>query len=50
MIFKLTERDLKAKFGDFREILYYDWQAEPIAILQVDTLSQEAVGINNILD
>ncbi len=33
MIFKLTERNLKTKFGDFREILYYDGQAESIAIV-----------------
>lgn len=33
MIFRLTERDLKTKFGDFREILYYDGQAESIAIV-----------------
>ncbi len=33
MIFRLTERDLKTKFGDFREILYYDGQAESIAIM-----------------
>ena len=33
MIFRLTERDLKTKFGDFREILYYDGQSESIAIV-----------------
>lgn len=33
MIFKLTERDLKTRFGNFREILYYDGQAESIALV-----------------
>jgi GTP cyclohydrolase II len=33
MIFRLAERDLKTKFGDFREILYYDGQAESVAIV-----------------
>ncbi|HMS42131.1 MAG TPA: hypothetical protein PKE69_18000 [Pyrinomonadaceae bacterium] len=33
MIFKLTERDLKTKFGTFREILYYDGQKESIALV-----------------
>lgn len=33
MIFKLTERDLKTKFGIFREILYYDGQKESIALV-----------------
>lgn len=33
MIFKLTERNLETKFGDFREILYYDGQSESIAIV-----------------
>ncbi len=33
MNIKLAERDLKTKFGDFREILYYDGQAESVAIV-----------------
>ena len=33
MNIKLAERDLKTKFGDFREILYYDGQTESIAIV-----------------
>ncbi len=33
MIFRLTERELKTKFGDFREILYYDGQKESIALV-----------------
>jgi GTP cyclohydrolase II len=34
--FKLTERDLKTKFGIFREILYYDGQKESIALVMGD--------------
>jgi GTP cyclohydrolase II len=33
MIIRLAERDLKTKFGDFREILYYDGQTESIALV-----------------
>jgi 3,4-dihydroxy 2-butanone 4-phosphate synthase/GTP cyclohydrolase II len=33
MIFRLTERDLKTKFGTFREVLYYDGQKETIALV-----------------
>lgn len=33
MIFRLTERDLQTKYGTFREILYYDGQAESIALV-----------------
>lgn len=33
MIFRLTERDLKTKFGAFREILYYDGQKESIVLV-----------------
>ena len=33
MNIKLAERDLKTKFGDFREILYYDGQTESVAIV-----------------
>ena len=43
MIFRLTERDLKTKFGDFREILYYDGQTESIVIVMGDVESQENV-------
>ena len=43
MIFALAERDLKTKFGDFREILYYDGQSESIAIVMGDVESQEGV-------
>jgi GTP cyclohydrolase II len=43
MIFRLTERDLRTKFGDFREILYYDGQAESIALVTGDVADQEDV-------
>jgi GTP cyclohydrolase II len=43
MIFRLTERDLKTKFGTFREILYYDGQAESIAIVMGDVEGKEDV-------
>ena len=33
MIVRLAERELKTKFGTFREILYYDGQTESIAII-----------------
>lgn len=33
MIFRLTERDLQTKYGTFREILFYDGQAESIALV-----------------
>ncbi|MDQ3799122.1 MAG: GTP cyclohydrolase [Acidobacteriota bacterium] len=33
MIVRLAERDLKTKFGIFREILYYDGQRESIALV-----------------
>ncbi len=36
MIFRLTERNLKTKFGTFREILYYDGQKESIALVMGD--------------
>ncbi|CAN5282140.1 hypothetical protein BH10ACI1_BH10ACI1_15690 [soil metagenome] len=36
MIIRLAERNLKTKFGDFREILYYDGQTESIAIVMGD--------------
>ncbi len=43
MIFRLIERDLKTKFGDFREILYYDGQAESIAIVMGDVAGEADV-------
>jgi GTP cyclohydrolase II len=43
MIFRLTERDLRTKFGTFREILYYDGQTESIAIVLGDVAGEENV-------
>lgn len=43
MNIKLAERELKTKFGDFREILYYDGQAEAIAIVMGNVEAQENV-------
>jgi len=43
MIIRLAERDLKTKFGNFREILYYDGQSESIALVMGDVEAQENV-------
>ena len=43
MNIKLAERDLKTKFGDFREILYYDGQSESIAIVMGDVENESDV-------
>jgi GTP cyclohydrolase II len=43
MIFRLTERDLRTKFGTFREILYYDGQMESIALVMGEVESQKNV-------
>lgn len=43
MIVRLIERDLKTKFGNFREILYYDGQSESIALVMGDVAAQESV-------
>lgn len=43
MIIRLAERDLKTRFGDFREILYYDGQTESIALVMGETEAQENV-------
>ncbi|HEX8735778.1 MAG TPA: hypothetical protein VF721_10670 [Pyrinomonadaceae bacterium] len=43
MIFRLTERDLKTKYGSFREILYYDGQAEAIALVMGNVEAEEDV-------
>lgn len=43
MIFRLTERDLKTKFGTYREILYYDGQAESIALVMGDVAGKADV-------
>jgi GTP cyclohydrolase II len=43
MIIRLAERDLKTKYGTFKEVLYYDGQAESIAIVMGDVTDQENV-------
>ena len=43
MIRRLAERDLKTKYGTFREILYYDGQKESIAIVMGDVAGEEAL-------
>lgn len=43
MIIRLVERDLKTKFGTFREILYYDGQRESIALVMGEVEAREDV-------
>jgi GTP cyclohydrolase II len=43
MIFRLTERDLKTRFGEFREILYYDGRSESIALVMGNVENEEDV-------
>ena len=43
MIIRLAERELKTKFGTFREILYYDGQIESIAIVMGNVENKEEV-------
>ncbi|MEZ5425417.1 MAG: hypothetical protein R2747_04050 [Pyrinomonadaceae bacterium] len=43
MIYRLTERDLKTKFGVFREILFYDGQKESIALVMGAPAGKENV-------
>jgi GTP cyclohydrolase II len=43
MIVQLAKRDLKTKFGNFREILYYDGQTESIALVMGNVEAQENV-------
>jgi GTP cyclohydrolase II len=40
---RLFERELKTRFGNFREILYYDGQAESIALVMGDIEGQANV-------
>jgi GTP cyclohydrolase II len=40
---RLAERDLKTKFGTFREILYYDGKKEAIALVMDDVAGKENV-------
>lgn len=43
MIKRLAERDLKTKYGTFKEILYYDGQKESIAVVMGDVADSENV-------
>jgi len=43
MIKRLASRELKTKFGTFKEILYYDGQKESIAIVMGDVANGEDV-------
>ena len=43
MIIRLAQRDLKTKFGTFKEVLYYDGQKESIAIVMGDVEGQQGV-------
>jgi GTP cyclohydrolase II len=43
MIFRLIERDLQTKYGVFREVLYYDGQAESIALVMGDVENESNV-------
>ena len=43
MNIRLAERDLRTKFGTFTEILYYDGQAESIALVMGDVENGENV-------
>lgn len=43
MIVRLAERNLKTKFGTYREILYYDGQKESLALVMNDIAGKENV-------
>ncbi|WP_020598975.1 hypothetical protein [Spirosoma panaciterrae] len=43
MIIKLAEGDLKTKFGEFHEILFYNGQTESIALIMGDVMGAENV-------
>ena len=43
MIVRLAERDLRTKFGTFREVLYYDGQKESIALVIGDVAGRDGV-------
>jgi len=43
MIKRLAERELKTKFGTFREILYYDGRRESIALVMGNVENEENV-------
>jgi GTP cyclohydrolase II len=43
MIVKLAEGNLKTKYGEFQEMLYYDGQKEAIALVMGDIVGAESV-------
>ncbi|MCE7043895.1 GTP cyclohydrolase [Dyadobacter sp. CY312] len=43
MIIKLAEGNLKTKFGEFKEIMYYDGQTESFALVMGDVKDEEDV-------
>ncbi|MEL6810377.1 MAG: GTP cyclohydrolase [Bacteroidota bacterium] len=43
MIIKMVEGTLKTKFGEFREVLYYDGQKESIALIMGSIRAEENV-------
>jgi len=43
MVIRLAERQLKTKFGEFREVLYYDGKKESIALVMGDVGDKENV-------
>jgi len=43
MIVKLAEADLKTKYGDYHEILFYDGQKESIALIMGEVKGEEGV-------
>ena len=43
MVVKLAESSVKTKFGEYREILFYDGQKEVIALVMGDVLGAEDV-------
>ncbi|MGB2912430.1 MAG: hypothetical protein WBB81_02635, partial [Pyrinomonadaceae bacterium] len=43
MIIRLAERELKTRFGIFTETLYYDGQAESIALVMGDIAGGENI-------
>jgi len=43
MIVRLAERDLRTRFGTFREVLYYDGKEEAVALIKGNTANEDDV-------
>ncbi len=43
MVVQLAEGNLKTKFGEYREVLYYDGQKEAFALVMGNVAGEEAV-------